>query len=328
MTQTSPVEQLTSNNVVLEDSIEVPAPVNDVYRRWSDLPRFPEFMASVEEVQPRGGNRYHWVARMFGVKQEWDAEVTEYDPLRRISWRSVTGPFNSGIITFTSLGSAKTLLRLRYEFAPPGGMMGQALPQLTQTRRHEIHEDLLNFKKLYTGGTPLRSFGEEVAPGLSKVLGPLTVPLAASAAGGVASYIVGKRMRESRTYTSAISPIALPNAVAGWALTGAAAVGMLGSAVLRARGRLSNALFLGQWAPTLLSTGTFARLMGHRGMQTTLPTSVTSWTCASASLAATVTSAFLHARGRREDGIYVGQWAPTFMNAAVSARLFNRLLAR
>src|SRR5262245_32907366 len=83
MTQTSPVEQLTSNSVVLEDSIEVPAPVNDVYRHWSDLPRFPEFMANVEEVQPRGGNRYHWVARLFGVKQEWDAEVTEYDPLRR-----------------------------------------------------------------------------------------------------------------------------------------------------------------------------------------------------------------------------------------------------
>ena len=125
--QTSPVEQFTGNNLVLEDSIEVPAPLTDTYRRWSDFPRYPDFMSSIEEVQPRGGNRYHWVARTFGVKQEWDTEVTENDPMRRIAWRSVTGPFNSGIISFTSLGSNKTLVRVRFEYAPPIGAVCQRL---------------------------------------------------------------------------------------------------------------------------------------------------------------------------------------------------------
>jgi uncharacterized membrane protein len=105
MTQTSPLEQVTGNNLVLEDSIEVPTSITDAYRRWSDFPRFPAFMPNVEEVEPRGANRFHWVARIFGVKREWDAEVTENDPLRRIAWRSITGPFTSGIITFSSLGS-------------------------------------------------------------------------------------------------------------------------------------------------------------------------------------------------------------------------------
>src|SRR5262245_7496848 len=130
MTQASLVEQITGKNLVFEDSIEVPTPIADAYRRWLDFPRFPDFMSQVEEVQPRGGNRYHWVARVFDMRQEWDAELTENDPMRRIAWRSVTGSFNSSVITFTSLGSNKTLVRVRHEYAHPVGRLGKSLDHL------------------------------------------------------------------------------------------------------------------------------------------------------------------------------------------------------
>src|SRR5262245_19210 len=89
MMQTNPVDQVTGLNLVLEDSIEVPAPLPGGERRWSHFPPHPDFLSNVEEVGPRGGNRYHWVARTFGVRQQWDAEVTENDPMHRIAWRSV-----------------------------------------------------------------------------------------------------------------------------------------------------------------------------------------------------------------------------------------------
>jgi uncharacterized membrane protein len=332
MTQAGSVQSTALNNLLLEDSIEVPASINDVYRRWSDFPHFPQFMTNVEEITPQGGNRYHWVARIFGVKQEWDAEAIENDPMRRIAWRSVTGAYNAGAVTFTDLGDSRTQVRVRFEYAPPGGKTGRALDQLTQTTRREVHEDLENFKKLYTGGAPIggltQPLGRQIEGGLGRVLGPLTGPIAASAAGGIAAFIIGKRLRESRMYTAATSPVTLPHAVAGWVLTGASGASILGAAVLRSRGRATDGIFVGQWAPTFLGMGILARMLGHRGVQTDLPTSVTSWTYFSGGLGAIAAAVVQHQRGKREDGLFVGEWAPTFLNAALFTRLFNRLITR
>jgi uncharacterized membrane protein len=359
MTQTAPVQPSTGNNLVLEDSIEIPAPINEVYRRWSDFPRFPDFMSNVEEVTPRGGNRYHWVARIFGIKQEWDAEVTDSEPNRRISWRSVTGAYNGGTVTFTDLGAGNTQVRVRFEYAPPGGKVGQALDQLTQTTRNEVHQDLVNFKNLYTGGATAQpsglqaaarqaqtavqgmaqqaqgqiagaaqQLGQQAQGGIGSVLIPLAAPLSVAAAGGVASYVIGRRLRESAAYAVATSPVAFPNAVAGWALTGASGASILGSAALRSQGRPTDALFVGQWAPTFLQAGILARLLGHRGIYTDLPTSVASWACAAACAGSIVTSAILHLRGRREQGLFVGQWAPTLLGASVFTRLFNQIIGK
>lgn len=331
MTHASSVQPTALNNLVLEESIEIPAPISDIYRRWSDFAHFPQFMTNVGEVRPIGGNRYHWVARVFGVKQEWDAEVTENTPERTIAWQSVNGPYNAGIVTFISLGMNKTLVRARFEYAPPGGKIGQALDQVTQMTRREVHEDLENLKKLYTSGLQMQgatSLTREDTGGLGRMIGPLTVPVATSMAGGIASYLIGRRLRESKLYNSIVSPVAFPNAVAGWALIGASAASIVGSATLRSRGRLTDSLFVGQWAPTLLGMGTFARVLGHRGVRTNLATSVTSWTYISGCLGSMIGSAALHLRGKREDGLFVGQWAPALLNAAIFARLFDRLTAR
>ncbi|HEV2404824.1 MAG TPA: SRPBCC family protein, partial [Ktedonobacterales bacterium] len=104
MTQTSPL-QTTGNRLVFEDSIQVEAPIGEVYRRWTDFQRFPTFMENVEEVRPLGNDRYHWIARIFGVKQEWDAEVIDQQPNSRVSWRSLSGPYNQGTVSFSQLGT-------------------------------------------------------------------------------------------------------------------------------------------------------------------------------------------------------------------------------
>jgi uncharacterized membrane protein len=38
----------------------------------------------------------HWVAEIAGKQKEWDAEITEQLPDKRIAWRSVAGAGNSG----------------------------------------------------------------------------------------------------------------------------------------------------------------------------------------------------------------------------------------
>jgi len=325
MTQTSPI-QTTGNRLVFEDSIQVQAPIGEVYRRWTDFQRFPDFMSNVEEVRPLGGDRYHWVARIFGVKQEWDAEVIDQQPNSRVSWRSTSGPYNQGTVSFSQLGTGNTEIRLRLEYAPPLGKAGQAVDQITHTTKRETMEDLNNFRKLLTGQRDEYMFqeGEKVSSGPVGLLTRVMVPAAVGIAGGLIGYNLEKRARESNPLLGTSSPVETPAATAGWIFTAASAASVATSAALRMRGDRKNSLFVGQWAPTLLTAGILSRTVGHRGINTPLNTAGTSWGFAAATLGSIATSALLHARGRRNDGLFVGQWAPTFLSAALLARLFDR----
>ncbi|MGH2487892.1 MAG: hypothetical protein ACRDHE_17970, partial [Ktedonobacterales bacterium] len=233
---------------------------------------------------------------------------------------------NQGTVSFSQLGTGSTEIRLRLEYAPPLGKTGQALDQITQTTKREAIEDLQNFRKMITGQRDEYMFdeGEKVSTGASGLIGRMIVPAALGVGGGIAGYLLERRARETNPITHTISPVETPAATAGWLFTAAGAASIATSAALRMRGDRRNSLFVGQWAPTLLTAGILSRTVGHRGIRTPLNTAGTGWGFAAATLGSIATSAVLHARGRRNDGLFVGQWAPTFLSAALLARLFDR----
>ena len=51
---------------------------------------FPQFMEGVERVEQKDDTRLHWVAKIGGEKQEWDAEITEQHPEHRVAWKALT----------------------------------------------------------------------------------------------------------------------------------------------------------------------------------------------------------------------------------------------
>lgn len=354
MTQTSPLGQTTqdiSKRLVVEDSVEVKAPIQQVYNRWNDFTQFPSFMSNVEEVRPLTGNRYHWVARIFGIKQEWDAEVTERDPERRISWRSTSGAYNAGTVGFSPIGADKTEVRVRFEYTPPAGEVGKAFDALTKATHHEVKQDLKSFKKLLEGKKAVPAVqAEEVYQGreIGNVLGALTIPIATGVAGGLLAYSLYPKERQvsltrpstwmgvpamtaarmnlgavQTPWTSA-KPINTTATVASWIAAGACAASILTSATLRLANRRKDALFVGQWAPTLLGLSVLSRLSGSPTARRDITTTTLSWGLFSAGLGSILASAFHHMAGKRNDGLFVGQWAPTFLTGAMLVRLFNK----
>lgn len=325
----TPVDQTTSGRLVFEDSIEVPASIGEVYSRWTDFTHFPDFMENVKSVQPTGNNRYHWIARIFGVKQEWDAEVIDQQPNSRVSWRSITGPQNQGTVSFSQLASGNTEVRLRLEYAPPGGKTGQVLDQATQTTKREVHEDLDNFRRLFTGeaGQDMLGLYEPTEQGgLGEILGKFAIPAAALVGGGAAAYYIEKARAESLPLLKPESRIDPAAETANWVFAALSAGSIIASATLRSQNRKRDSLFVGQWAPTLLEYGIFARIAGYKGARPSLVVAAASYGLAAASMASILTSFGIHARGRRTDGLFVGQWAPTFMGAAILARLIGALM--
>ncbi len=325
--QTSASERMaTSPAIAFDESVEVPAPVSEVYRRWTDFSRFPEFMDSVQEVRPLGGGRYHWVARMLGAKQEWDAEVMDQQENHHISWRSINGMPNKGTVTLQPLPNNRTRVDLRMEYTPPGGMVGQQLDKLTGATQRETRKSLENFRRILSGE---RVPGQEV-PDFTNVLSAMAIPVAAGAIGATVSYLVERKQHPVRSRMPMMwrggmtNPVDGSSGAAGSVLTAAAAGSLLASAIFRARRDHMNGLFVGQWVPTFLASSILARLVGHRGVNPTLGASVTSWGLTGAAAGSILSSIIAHLRSTRHEGLFIGQWAPSLLAGAIFARLFNR----
>lgn len=329
--QQSPVET-AGNRLVFEESTEVEAPVGEVYRRWTDFARFPEFMNNVQEVRPIGGDRYHWSARIFGIKQDWDADVTEREPNRRVAWRSTNGAYNAGTVSFSELSPSRTEVRVRLEYTPPAGQMGRSLDKLTQTTRRQVKEDLHNFRRVMTGQRA--ATGEwESSEGFGNVMASLAVPVTAGVVCGTGAWFLEDQLVRSRTVIKggraaravrqAINPIAPEANLASWIWMGLGGASLAAAATLRSMGRRNDALFVGQWTPTLIETGLLSRFIGRREYPHPVANAA-SYALAGASLGSILSSVVTHARGHRSDGLFIGQWAPTFLGLSLLLRLLGR----
>ncbi len=117
----------------VERSVEVNCPLRTVYNQWTQFEEFPRFMSGVKEVKQLDDTHVHWHAEIMGVDKEWDAEITEQIPDRRISWRSTSGDENAGTVRFEPLSGDRTLVRLALGYEPQGLMAhtGDALASFT-----------------------------------------------------------------------------------------------------------------------------------------------------------------------------------------------------
>ncbi|HEV2114381.1 MAG TPA: SRPBCC family protein [Terriglobales bacterium] len=103
--------------VRLEKSIQIGAPVEDVFRAWLDMERLPQLTDVIEQVR-RDGDRSHWTINVEGRQVEWDAVIEQFILNQAIGWKSVSGSRNSGRITFSPLGT-DTMVHVTMNYAPP-----------------------------------------------------------------------------------------------------------------------------------------------------------------------------------------------------------------
>ena len=104
----------------IEESIYVNAPIRKVYSQWTQFEEFPLFMAGILEVRQLDDKRSHWRTNIGGKEKDFDAEITEQIPDKRIAWRSRSGAPNSGAVTFHPLNDQNTRIMLQMEYEPEG----------------------------------------------------------------------------------------------------------------------------------------------------------------------------------------------------------------
>lgn len=138
----------------VEGSIEVEAPVREVYEYWSDLENLAVFMANVEDVTTTGDGRSHWkIKGPFGQSVEFDARTTRDEPEEAIAWNSEDGDVQtSGQVLFREAGPGKTRVDVTMNYAdPPGGQVGEVASRVIANPRLLMEQDLRNFKDIMEG---------------------------------------------------------------------------------------------------------------------------------------------------------------------------------
>jgi uncharacterized membrane protein len=127
-------------NSSVEESTEVSVPVKTAYNQWTQFEDFPKFMDNVLEVKQLDDRHLHWRAKVAGEEKQWDAEITEQIPDKRIAWRSVSGPGNSGVVTFHPLSDNETQVMLQMEYRPEGPIekIGDAIGAVRMQARNSL----------------------------------------------------------------------------------------------------------------------------------------------------------------------------------------------
>jgi uncharacterized membrane protein len=138
-----------------QDSIEVDVPIATAYKQWTRFEDFPRFMKDVEEVRQVDDTHLHWRAHVGGTPVEWDSEITTQIPDRRISWRSTSGPPNSGAVTFDPVTDNCTRITLRMSYRAPGLVekVGDALGAVRIELSGNLHRfaDFMQSRQRETG---------------------------------------------------------------------------------------------------------------------------------------------------------------------------------
>lgn len=136
---------LGGDRSTMEASVEVNVPVNTAYNQWTQFEDFPKFMENVREVRQIDDTHLRWKADIAGKEEEWNAEITEQVPDKRIAWRSTSGPWNAGVVTFHKISDSRTRVMLQMDYAPRS--MDEKVGDTLGLTRLQMEGDLRRFKE-------------------------------------------------------------------------------------------------------------------------------------------------------------------------------------
>ena len=151
----------------ITESIEVDVPVSTAYNQWTQFEDFPLFMEGVEHVEQLDDTRLHWIAKVGGKTNEWDAKILEQHPDKQVSWISEDGKKTRGTVTFEPVGESRTRISLSMSYQAEG--LTEALGSAVGLDERRVRGDLQRFKELIESrGAESGAWRGEVSAGTTK----------------------------------------------------------------------------------------------------------------------------------------------------------------
>jgi uncharacterized membrane protein len=160
-----PPPQDGDGKIWVRTSALVNAPDEELYRMWRDVESAPLWQEQVVSVARTGERTSHWVMQVKDKRVEWDSEILNDEPGKRIAWRSVDGDSdNAGEVIFERATAGRgTMVTVLQEFKM--SKLASAWETLIgRNPKQAVIENLRHFKALAETGEIPRSQGQSHGP--------------------------------------------------------------------------------------------------------------------------------------------------------------------
>ena len=143
----------------VDASVEISRPIEEVFAYVADPSTTPRYSSTWLESSLVGngpmqvGSKVKRVARFLGRRLEMTAEVTEYEPNRKLSGRSIGGPIPGNIEFRFEPTEQGTRVRVKVD-AQAEGLYKLADPVLSGVAKHAWDTDLAALKALMEAEIP------------------------------------------------------------------------------------------------------------------------------------------------------------------------------
>ena len=143
------------NLIKVRKSINIDAPIDEVYQFWHDFENFKLFMNHVKEITVNDDVSTWKVAGPAGSTVEFQSHVTREIPNESIAWESLPDSQvkTAGFVRFEPNRDGGTRVSIQMEYLPPAGVVGHAVAQLFGVDpRQAMNDDLIRLKSLLETG--------------------------------------------------------------------------------------------------------------------------------------------------------------------------------
>jgi carbon monoxide dehydrogenase subunit G len=145
-----------------EHTVVVERPPDEVFAFLTDLSNVPEWQSGAVEVREQPaklavGTTYVEVLRFLGRRIEATIQVTEYEPPRRFSIKTLSGPIPFQVQhTLEPSGAGATKLNVTLE-GEPGGFFKLAEPIVIRNAQRQVEKDFATLKRMVEARAPAAS---------------------------------------------------------------------------------------------------------------------------------------------------------------------------
>lgn len=125
-------------NGVIQQAVDLEVPARTAYDQFTQFLDYPRFVQVLEMAEQPDESHVRGLLLLAGKEFELEWEICEQIPDKRIAWKSVKGPRNSGVVTFHRIGDGQSRIMLQVELNARADRSAAAA---------EIQRELDNFKR-------------------------------------------------------------------------------------------------------------------------------------------------------------------------------------
>jgi uncharacterized membrane protein len=117
--------------IAVKQTVTLNSTPAELYLFWKNFENLPLFLSHLESVSRVSDRVSHWVAKApAGASVEWDVEIVDDQPGRRIGWRTLPGSqvTHEGMVSFEPATVGRgSVLHIEMLYLPPQGKVGMRI---------------------------------------------------------------------------------------------------------------------------------------------------------------------------------------------------------